>query len=449
MKRYQVTIILLSILLFVSSCQDTNKSTSEESTVQLSEETIESKITETSLTETTVAQTDESSSTSLSEADYDRLYEMAENMYEIADGCIFAFKDASDKPIEFTANDPYAFWSCMHKYCNEHKAFDKVGTDAERTAAFWYSADEISSYAQAMFYDFEVIPKIPDDIQSVYEEDDGYVILFGNYADISTELRDIEINEDGSILLSINEYIYVFNPDYQAVLYSINTYCLIEDADENNSFGLTIQEGWQDIVYDPSDIVEPSPTPLPPEQREYNSWQEAYIDYVDNIPEEETPMGYCLIYLDDNEVPELFVQGICEAVGEKVITFYDNHLVIQHLSRIGSYYIEHDGLICNNCGHMDYYPVYIYVLENGSFSLLAEGLSGWISNDYNPVFDENGQPLYEYFWQGNPVNNEDEYYQKINEVFDVASGTRPSVWYSRDDILSIINSFSPPEVANQ
>ena len=100
------------------------------------------------------------------------------------------------------------------------------------------------------------------------------------------------------------------------------------------------------------------------EPTEDDPWRVAYLNYIDNLQEiyEGTDGGtftYYLIYLDDNDIPELFIETDSEASGERIVTYYNGDTVDYQLSRIGSTYIERSGLLFTDTGHMDYYPVYI------------------------------------------------------------------------------------------
>ncbi len=64
----------------------------------------------------------------------------------------------------------------------------------------------------------------------------------------------------------------------------------------------------------------------------------------------------------------IFIYTDVEAGGQIVATYHDGEVVEQHLSRLGSQYIENSGLIYTNTGHMDYYPLTITKLENGTFT---------------------------------------------------------------------------------
>lgn len=111
------------------------------------------------------------------------------------------------------------------------------------------------------------------------------------------------------------------------------------------------------------------------------TWRQAYIDYLKkgneyaDFSEYGDMFTYTLIYVDDDDIPELLIDTGSEMGGEFLLTFYCGQVIEQHLSRIGSEYIEKDGLIYTDTGHMEYLPVTITKLENGEFSVIGSGLA--------------------------------------------------------------------------
>ncbi|OUN71098.1 hypothetical protein B5G11_05005 [Drancourtella sp. An57] len=73
---------------------------------------------------------------------------------------------------------------------------------------------------------------------------------------------------------------------------------------------------------------------------------------------------------------------------------------------------------------MDRYHDKIYSIENEEFKLLYEGEYG-AENNSNIQLDENGAPIYKYYWNGSEVASEAEYTQLLDEVFDVNQGVSP------------------------
>ena len=171
----------------------------------------------------------------------------------------------------------------------------------------------------------------------------------------------------------------------------------------------------------------------------YASWQEAYIKYIEESFADIREFEYALIYLDDNDIPELYINTEVEAGGEIVASYDENRLCTLQLGRIGSEYVPKTGLIYNNCGHMDWYPVYIYKLHNGDFYQIGEGIWGGLDWENGVETDENGDLNYQYEWEGTRYT-EEEFYAQINELFPLDEGTRAEEWYNQEELLSVLKT---------
>ena len=172
-----------------------------------------------------------------------------------------------------------------------------------------------------------------------------------------------------------------------------------------------------------------------------NQWKQAYTEYIQTTLSKELWEGYSLIYLDDNEVPELVAFGSCEAQGNLICYFSDGSVQSTRLARLGFNYIERENLLCNSDGHMDYYFDIIYSLLDGELTQLSAGFWGELS-DSEHQFDSEGNLVYHYSWDGVTVL-EDEYSQCLKSIFDDTRAT--SVFslqlYSVDEIVQIIEAL--------
>lgn len=169
----------------------------------------------------------------------------------------------------------------------------------------------------------------------------------------------------------------------------------------------------------------------------YSSYNEAYATYIEESAYNENECHYALIYLDEDSQPELFVEGNSSADGEQVLTFYNGELRTLRLSRLGSEHIPGKGMLYNNCGHMDYYPVYIYKLYKGDFYITGKGIWGGLDWKDGMELDENGEPDYQFEWEGERCT-EEEFYEKIDEIFPLDEGMRPMVHYTREEMLDLL-----------
>ena len=170
--------------------------------------------------------------------------------------------------------------------------------------------------------------------------------------------------------------------------------------------------------------------------KDYVTWQEAYADFIlkpySTISvSEHTTDPYSLIYVDDDDIPELYINTRYSVGGEFVVSFCDGNVRAMNRYRGGIKYIEYGGLLYSDWGHMGLYPFNIYMLEKGEFSEIG---TGWWSERYD---DENEDINWEYFWEGKKVT-EVEYEESINELIDTSKCIEPSVLYTKDEILDIL-----------
>ncbi|MBP3391951.1 MAG: hypothetical protein J6L76_04105 [Clostridia bacterium] len=161
-----------------------------------------------------------------------------------------------------------------------------------------------------------------------------------------------------------------------------NTYHVeIEYAD-----GQIVQEGLDMITIDGKGyLLEKDPTPDCFEEiisktslSPFSSWKTAYSDYLE--AKKEAYLSYALVYMDNDDVPELYLSGNCEAVGDSICTFRNGTVVEQPLNRIGGgWYIKKSGEIFNRNGHMGHISIHVYELTDKGFTLTFNAES--IDND--------------------------------------------------------------------
>lgn len=160
-------------------------------------------------------------------------------------------------------------------------------------------------------------------------------------------------------------------------------------------------------------------------------WQEAYIDFIQKVHAmslDYDGKGYSLIYVDDDDIPELYVYTGTMATGEFVVSFYDGNIGVMNRERVGLRYMEYGGLLYGTAGNAGLYPCNIYMLEKGKFSEIGTGWYTENSDEENIFVD--------YFWEDRPVT-ETEYEAHIEELIDTSKCIEPSVLYSRDEILHL------------
>lgn len=152
-------------------------------------------------------------------------------------------------------------------------------------------------------------------------------------------------------------------------------------------------------------------------------WKREYISYIQKQGHLSSYI-YKLIDINGDEIPELYYDSGTIAGGAAVCSYLNDSFseVVIYVS--GLQYIEGKNIFRDTGGHMDRYHDKIYSIENEEFKLLYEGEYG-AENNSNIQLDENGAPIYKYYWNGSEVASEAEYTQLLDEVFDVNQGVSP------------------------
>ena len=170
--------------------------------------------------------------------------------------------------------------------------------------------------------------------------------------------------------------------------------------------------------------------------KNFTTWQEAYIDFVNKLHVSGYDRGDCeysLIYVDDNDIPELFINTMGMVTGEIIVSFYEGKVRAINRDRCGMRYIEYGGLLYNRNGNMGFHPCNVYMLEKGEFSEIG---TGWQSEGY--IDEEN--VYWDYFWEGKEVT-ETEYEAHINELIDTSKCIEPPFVCFKDDILELLTNL--------
>lgn len=173
------------------------------------------------------------------------------------------------------------------------------------------------------------------------------------------------------------------------------------------------------------------------------SWQNAYIEYLQQDSDIDNLEGYTLIYLDNDEIPELVEVGKYEARGCSLVNFFNNNINSAQLDRLNFTYIERENLLCNSGGLMDSYYDLVYSIIEGKLTLTAKGNYGAEDNS-NIQIDAEGNIVYQYMWNDVKMSR-DEYKKMLDSVYDTSksrSGYDREELYSLDEMISLIKSLN-------
>ena len=150
----------------------------------------------------------------------------------------------------------------------------------------------------------------------------------------------------------------------------------------------------------------------------YTDWARVYLQYMKEIPgkwyeskEDDAEFylftsSFSLIYLDDDDIPELFISSNTIPYGEMVVTVSDGKAVDCYLPRDASYYIPREGYIENNIREW----IDIIKLESGQFVEVAYG-------DCYEHYDEDEKEYDWYTWMDERVSRE-KFYSNMAKLYD-------------------------------
>lgn len=154
--------------------------------------------------------------------------------------------------------------------------------------------------------------------------------------------------------------------------------------------------------------------------------------------------GYrcCLLNVDKDDIPELYIDRPIAASGHEIYTFANGQIYSQMLNGHGSLsYIPREGLFLESAGHDGVWWDNVYQLKNGEFTQIASG-TGYLEDWYDPRYDEDGNFIYQYLWNKNPVDTA-TYQQKLNNVFPASKAYKlddgDSNWKSYQEMLDFLD----------
>ena len=130
---------------------------------------------------------------------------------------------------------------------------------------------------------------------------------------------------------------------------------------------------------------------------------------------------YALVYIDNDDVPELYAMGAIEADGDLICAYKNGSLIEQHLARnAGGKYVEKSGIMINQNGHMGRYYDVVYRLDETGFSQILEAS---YTERYEPLENDDYAIINEYFIDGKPVSK-NEYDDAIHHAVDLSKTTK-------------------------
>ena len=177
-------------------------------------------------------------------------------------------------------------------------------------------------------------------------------------------------------------------------------------------------------------------------------WKQAYLNYLEEDDYADT-CTYSLIYVDDDDIPEMVVDTGGEARGCQFLTFHDHVLDVWQSDRLNVTYIERGNLICNSDGKMGYYFDNVYTIQDGKWVYVDGGV--WGDGPDGVQIDENDNWLVFFYWTGKEPWNWEEYWDgeeitgeeydaRLNAIYPMKQSMHPQKYYILDEIKSILRT---------
>lgn len=176
-------------------------------------------------------------------------------------------------------------------------------------------------------------------------------------------------------------------------------------------------------------------------------WKQAYLNYLEEDNYADT-CTYSLIYVDDDNIPEMVIDTGYAAGGCRLLTFHDHVLDVWQSARLNVTYIERGNLICNSDGNMGYYYDNVYTIQDGKWVYVDGGIKG--DGPDGVQIGENGDYLEFFYWTGEePWNREEywfgeemteeEYEARLNAIYPMEQSMYPQEYYILDEIKSMLS----------
>ena len=166
---------------------------------------------------------------------------------------------------------------------------------------------------------------------------------------------------------------------------------------------------------------------------EMPDWLAAYVDYIEGMESYDSYDKCSFIYVDEDEIPELVINTGIYETGCLILTFYDGEVEVLQTGGLRFRYIERKNLLCDTAGQAGEYENRVYFIENGKWIYIAGGK--YVSELENGLHIDK----YNFEWEGEKVE-EEQYWERLNYIFDEEQAIIPKKYILCDSMLSPIQS---------
>ena len=140
--------------------------------------------------------------------------------------------------------------------------------------------------------------------------------------------------------------------------------------------------------------------------------QAAYMEWVGKWSDD---TKFELFDMNGDDVLEIVRVGSCMADGATVATYTPDGIQEAEIGRLGMVYLPGENVLDNNDGNMGVYYDHVFEIKDGKWVQIGDGEYGMEDNT-NPEYDENGDYVFQYKWDGKDVTKE-KYEKELKQLF--------------------------------
>ncbi len=173
------------------------------------------------------------------------------------------------------------------------------------------------------------------------------------------------------------------------------------------------------------------------------AWRKDMIEYLEGkVDDEDYGSNVSLLNVDDDGIPELFLDGGSTAAGVLSVIWKDGKLTEEYFAAGGYTYIPRQNLLMYSSGHSDIYSDSLLELDDKGWKTIAQGEYGAEDNS-NVQYDKEGNPVYKYYWNDKEVSKS-EYEKEFDGALDFDKGERePEIFGSAEAVAKCLETYDP------
>ena len=174
----------------------------------------------------------------------------------------------------------------------------------------------------------------------------------------------------------------------------------------------------------------------------YDDYKSAYTAAIADV-EANSPQysfTYSLIYVNEDDIPELVCNSNDETFGVYLISYHDGSLNYALTSGTEFTYIEKENIVDNTGIVLGAYYDNLLAIRDGQWVLLGYGEKGTSDPWAEDSFDENGDPIVDtWTWDDDYLKNDADYNATLELYYASDAAKSVDNYVSKDEILKQIN----------